>query len=107
MRRTVVILASVMGLLLVILAIALASVGTQFDEARIELKDLHSDVDDLQQEVDDLSVERDTLQQRASEQLKTIEQLKAELERVRATQANAQTSQPANTPASPPSGSQP
>ncbi len=84
MRRGVIIALSVMGVLLVVLAVALAKVGTDLDLVRIERDDLQYYVEDLEQELDLLTSERGELQQHVDEQLKTIEQQKIELERARA-----------------------
>ena len=75
-------------------AVALATVGTQLDEVRIERDDLEFETSDLQQSVDALTTERTDLQRQAEEQLKAIEQLKGELERLRQ-------NTPASTPANP------
>ena len=95
MRRGLVIALSVMGVLLIVLSLALASVGTHLDEAKIERNELQYEMDDLRQEVDTISVERGNLQNKVDEQLKTIEQLKAEVERAR---SPAQPPAPASTP---------
>ena len=92
MRRGVVIALAVMGALIVVLAIVVASVGTGLDEARIERDDLQTEVGDLRDQVGSLTGERDKLQQKVQEQLKTIEQLKIESERTR---SQAQKSAPA------------
>ncbi len=83
MRRGVVIALAVMGALIVVLAIVVASVGTGLDEVRIERDDLQTDVGDFRDQVKSLTGERDKLQQKVQEQLKTIEQLKIESERTR------------------------
>jgi len=79
----------------VVLAIAVASIGTQLDEARLERDDLEFEVEDLRTETETLRTERDTLKTQAEDQLKTIEQLKVELERVR---GQAQGSSATSTP---------
>ena len=84
MRRGVVIAFAVTGLVVVILAIALATVGSDLDKARIERDDLQLEVDDLQQEVNTVSGELDQLKQQAEEQHKVLEQAKTELDRTRA-----------------------
>ena len=84
MRRGVVIAFAVTGLIVVILAIALSTVGSDLDQARIERDDLQLEVDDLHQEVDTVSGERDQLKQQAEEQGKALEQFKAELDHPRA-----------------------
>ncbi len=68
----------------VVLGVALARVGTQLDEVRIDQADLESEVEELEIELDGALEERDALQTKVDEQLKAIEQLKAELERTRA-----------------------
>ncbi len=83
MRRSVVIVLAVLGVLVVILGVVVASIGTQFDDVRLERDDLQAQVMDLEQDVDATTEERNGLQQRLDEQVKTIEQLKAELERTR------------------------
>ena len=101
MRRRVVIALAVMGFLIVLLAIALASVGTQVDKMRLNRSDLELNIGDFQDEIetltqerDALRTERDTLKAQVAEHLKTIQQLKAEVE-----QARTQTATP--TPATP------
>ena len=96
MRRGVVIALVVMGAVLAILAIALAKVGTQLDQAKIERDDLKLEVEDLRDEVNSISGERETLQGKTQEQLKTIDQLKAEVEHLK---TSSQASAPAMTPA--------
>jgi septal ring factor EnvC (AmiA/AmiB activator) len=90
MRRGVVIGLVVAVIVCVLLAIALATIGTQLDDARLEREDLELTVEDLQDEAETLRAERDTLQTghqtlkaQVDEQLRTIEQLKVELERSR------------------------
>ena len=97
MRRGMIIAVAILGVLVVILAVALAKVGSDLDSERIDRQDLQTQTTDLEQEVDSLSFERDTLQEQTNEHLKTIEQLKADLERHRAQQQAAST--PSNTPA--------
>ncbi|MBI4322652.1 MAG: hypothetical protein HY596_00050 [Candidatus Omnitrophica bacterium] len=94
MRRGVLIGLIAAVVLCIVLAVAVASIGTQLDETRLDRDDLEMQVDDLQGELDSLRTERDTvkteretLKTRTEEQLKTIEQLKAESGRT----ANSQT----------------
>ena len=87
-RRTVLVW-SMLGGTIIILAASLAWVGTHFDQARIERDTLQDDVDNLQVDYDDVVTERDRLQQETNEHVKTIEQLQAELERVRKGQGTA------------------
>ena len=82
MRRGIIIGLVVTGALLVILAVALATVGTQLDEARIGKEDLQFEVESLQQEVDALSKERETLQRQVDDQRKSLEQSNTELGRL-------------------------
>ena len=89
MRRWIILGWSIAGALIVILAVALATVGTQLDQARVDKEDLQFETDELQKDVDALTEERGKLQQKVDEHQKTIEQLKAELERTR---GQAQTS---------------
>ena len=84
MRRGIIIGLSVMGVILVILALALASVGTELDQTRIEREEYQSQVGDLQEELDGLTQDRERLQQQVDEQLKTIEQWKVQHEPSRA-----------------------
>ena len=91
MRRRIVIVLGLMGLIIVALAIALASVGTQVDKIRLNRSDLELDIGDLQaeldaltQEQDALQTERDALKAQVDAQLETIQQLKAEAERAQA-----------------------
>lgn len=88
MRRAWVIGLSALGVVSVLLMIALASVGTQLDQARLDREDLELEVEDvsaeaegLREERDTIQHERDTLTSQVDEQLRTIEQLKGELER--------------------------
>jgi chromosome segregation ATPase len=69
------------------MAIALAVVGSRFDEVRLERQNLEFEYTELEDEADALRVERDELEQerdtlrtQVDEQLQTIEQLKSELE---------------------------
>ena len=80
MRRGVVIGISIMGVVLVILAVALATVGTQLDQAKIRHEDLQFEVDDLRQQVTLLSDERGKLRQQLEEQQKEAQRLHTELE---------------------------
>src|SRR3989338_994960 len=95
MRRSVVIALAFMGVVVVVLAISLASVGTQVDKMRLNRSDLELDIGDLQAEVESLTdenetlrTERDELQGQTEEHLSTIQQLKHEVEQAR-TQAAA------------------
>ncbi len=83
MRRGTVIALWILGALVVIFAIALASVGTDLDRTRMTREDLQTEVDDLQGEVETLTDARQTLQSKTDRQLTQIEQLKAELEQLR------------------------
>ena len=90
MRRSVVVALAVMGLIIVVLAIALASVGTQVDKMRLNRSDLELDIGDFQDEIqtltqerDALRTERDTLKAQVAKHLETIQQLKAEAEQAR------------------------
>ena len=90
MKRHVVIALAVMGVVIVVLAIALASVGTQVDKMRLNRSDLELDIGDLQAEIESLTddnetlrTEHDELQQQVEAHLTTIQQLKAEVERAR------------------------
>ena len=89
MRRGTIIALSVLAVFVVILAIALASVGTRFDTVAIERDDLQFEVGQLEQDMDGITTERDTLKRQTEDQLKAIEQLKAELERTKSAQAAA------------------
>lgn len=81
MGRRLLIASVVEGILIVVLGVALASVGTQFDETRIELRALTFEIDSLQEDVEMLADERAALQGKVEEQLGTIEQLKVQLDR--------------------------
>ena len=90
MKRHVVIALAVMGVVIVGLAIALASVGTQVDKMRLNRSDLELDIGDLQAEIESLTednetlrTEHDELQQQVEAHLTTIQQLTAEVERAR------------------------
>lgn len=84
MRRWGVIAFAVIGVMVIVLAIALASVGTELDQVRLNREDLQFEVDSAQRDAESLTEEKTRLQHQTEEQLKTIEQLKAELERTRA-----------------------
>ncbi|MBI3324679.1 MAG: hypothetical protein HYZ92_05310 [Candidatus Omnitrophica bacterium] len=85
------------GVLCVVLAVALAVIGSRFDEVRLDQEELSGQVDDLeaendtlrkdqtalQSERDKLVAEREQYKTQTDTQLKTIEQLKTELERAR------------------------
>jgi septal ring factor EnvC (AmiA/AmiB activator) len=88
MRKAWIIGLSVLGVLAVVLMMALASVGTQLDQARLDRDDLETEIDDVGAEADSLraerdaiKTERDSLKTQVDEQLQTIEQLKGESER--------------------------
>ena len=83
MRRGFVIALSVMGVLLVVLAVSFALVGSDLDRARLEREGLQFELGDLQQQFDRVSVERDRLQRQTEDQLRAIEQWKAQLEHSR------------------------
>ena len=95
MRRSVVYAFLGVGGLVVILAVSLASVGTEMDQLRIEREDVKMEVEYFQQAVGELTNEKTALEQQVEEQhatiedqRKTIEQWRIELERLR----NSQTS---------------
>ena len=89
MRRGTIIALSVLAVFVVILAIALASVGTRFDTVAIERDDLEFEVGQLEQDMNGITTDRDTLKRQTEDQLKAIEQLKAELERTKSAQSQA------------------
>ncbi len=68
-------------ILSVVLAIAVASIGSQLDATRLERDDLEFEMEDLRAQQETLQGERDVLKTQADEQRKTVEQLKTELER--------------------------
>ena len=89
-RRNVVCAFLGVGGLVVILAVALASVGTEMDQLRIEREDFQFEMDRLQQQVDALTGEKVALQQQVEKQRATVEdqhetikRWRAELERLR------------------------
>lgn len=89
-RRVVLTVAIAAGSALIVgLGAALAIVGTQLDEERIERSNLSFDAEDLRQELNAISEERDELADTLEEQRRTIEQLNAELERLRSASAPA------------------
>ena len=90
MRRWVVVALCALGGLTVALAASLALVGSQLDEAKIGRQDLQFEVDDLQQELSSVTEEKSALSTQLEDQRKASEQLKAELERQRAQQPQAQ-----------------
>lgn len=88
MRQKWIIGLSLLGAFSVVLMIALASVGSQLDQARLDRDDLELEVEDVSAEADSLrderdiiKTERDSLKTKVDEQLQMIEQLKGELER--------------------------
>ena len=83
MRRGVVVALTVLGAGVILLAVALASVGMELDTSRIERDDLRESVVELEGERDSLSSDREQFQQKVQDQLNAIEHLKAELERTR------------------------
>ena len=83
MRRGMLIGLSVTGVLCLVLIIAIAKIGTQLDQARIERDDLQFEVEDLRNESQSLKADRDTLKQQVDEKLHAIEQMKAEAEKLR------------------------
>jgi len=100
MRRWVVMTMAGLGVLTVVLAIALASIGTNLDRARIERDDLQFEANDLQQEVDTLTAERDRFKSQVDEHAKTIEQLKTGQARSNESSAAATATATATTPVS-------
>ena len=78
MRRGVIIGFVALGALAVILMVTVAWNGSQLDGARQQRDDLQFEADDLRQEVESLTTERDDLQKKLDDDLKAIEQLKAQ-----------------------------
>lgn len=85
-QRTVLIWGGI-ALLVVGLGVALAMTGSQLDTARLDQLDMETEFEELESEVDALAEERDLLQRQVDDQLKSIEQLKVELDRARGQQA--------------------
>lgn len=85
-QRTVLIWGGI-ALLVVGLGVALAMTGSQLDNARLDQLDMETEFEELESEVDALAEERDLLQRQVDDQLKSIEQLKVELDRARGQQA--------------------
>jgi len=97
MKKGIVIGLIVSAVFCFILAVAVSVIGTQLDEAKIQREDLKVELartkdqaDSLRYERDSLKtsqeftqVERESLEKKVGDQLKAIEQLKAELDRVR------------------------
>ena len=81
MRRGVIIALSVLGALVVVLLVAVATVGSGLDQARIERDDLEWELDELQRQVEILTGERDEMKQQIEQQSSAMERWKAELER--------------------------
>lgn len=79
MRRGVVIALGILSVVAVVLAVALATVGTKLDEQRLESADLQYELDDLQSQVDSLMQERDELRLQVNAHEKAAESLKASL----------------------------
>jgi hypothetical protein len=77
MRRNIVIALGVLGGLVLLLAVGLASVGTNLDQTLLERDDLRFEVDDLQQSVHALSVERDQLRRQLDEARLEVQKLQA------------------------------
>ncbi len=82
MRRGTVIAFCSMGSLILILGIALGSVGPNLDTVKIERDELRFDVDALESQVADLSGERERLKTQVNEQHQALAELKVELERM-------------------------
>ncbi len=61
------------GLIVVVLAAALATIGTDLDRTRLEREDLEYEVEGLQEEIDTLTEERDQLKAQAEAHLKALE----------------------------------
>jgi hypothetical protein len=95
MKRRIVIALSILGLAVVVLALALASVGSELDQARIDRDDYLFQVEDLQGELDAISEERERLQTQVDEQLKAIEQWKVHAERSRGSDETSDSAEPA------------
>ena len=72
------------GISMLVLAIGLARTGTELDQIRLERTDLQTEVDVLHRQLDNLSTQRHSLLGQVDEHVRAIEQLKHEMERVRA-----------------------
>ena len=95
-RRGLLIAVVAAVMLFLMLAVALATVGSRLDSASLdredlqfELSGLRAESDNLRTERDALKTERETLKSQADQQLKTIEQLKTEVEHARSQSAAA------------------
>ena len=85
-----------------VLAVTVATIGSQLDQTRLERDDAETDLDSVREELQQVTGERDamkadydTYKAQTDQQLKTIEQLKAEVERSRTQSTQAQASQAA------------
>jgi len=99
MKRGVLIGYSMLGVLVIILGVALAHVGTQLDKTRLSQVDLQTEIDDLEQEVDALNEQRDTLASERDTLKADLEERIKALEAEKAKQEQAQAPSPA--PATP------
>jgi uncharacterized coiled-coil DUF342 family protein len=83
MRRRMIITFSVLGLLVVVFAIALGKIGAELDQMRIERDELRYQVDDLQQDVNIVSGERDALLRQVEDQQAATARWKAKVDQMR------------------------
>ena len=84
MRRGVVIAFVLVGGATVVLAVSLAKTGMELDQMRLERTDFQNKLDALHRQVFQLSDQRQTLEGQVDTHVRAIEQLKHEIERVRA-----------------------
>ena len=102
MTRPQILILSGAALVSLVLAVTVATVGSQLDQARLERDDAESGLDAARDELarvksdrDAMKTDYDTYKAQADQQLKAIEQLKAELERSRSQPTQAKESQAA------------
>ncbi len=82
MPRVVAVTLSVVGALVVVLAVALGMVGSQFDQLRLSQDDLRFAYEDLRQHLSTVTQERDRLATEMERQERRVSQLRAELDRL-------------------------
>jgi peptidoglycan hydrolase CwlO-like protein len=83
MRRGTLIGACIAGVAIVFLAVSLAKTGTELDQLRMERGDLQSEVEALHRQLDQISGQRQNMLGQLDDQVRAIEQLKREMERIR------------------------
>ncbi len=83
MRRRRVVVVCIAAVAVVVLSVSLAKTGMDLDQARIERGDLQSEVDALARQLARMNGQRQELLGQLDEHVRSIEQLKHEMERLR------------------------